>query len=144
MKVIKLVPLLVMVAACQEKTPDPVGRSISRVDVSKVQSGTGRPIDAETMKTRRIAGTWRGLSQGRTIEATFGSDGTVSMQVSDAKGLNDAVTGTWKWTGGTLMGETTGATGELGRYARWSGAFPTDEAMNISGADGAIMVVRRR
>lgn len=133
-----------MLGGCGEKSPDPVGRPLSRVDTSKATSDTGRSVDIHTVETRRIAGTWRGTSDRNGVEATFGSDGTLSIQMMKDGALVDAATGSWKLEDGMMSGETTGATGELRRYASWTGAFSGDRAMNISGAGGAILAVRRR
>jgi len=135
---------LLVLSACGEKAPEPVGRQLSQVDTSKAVSDTGRKVDAGTMQTRRIAGTWRGTTSGRSVEATFGSDGTLSLQIMQGDGLVDAATGTWKLSDGTLSGTTGGASGELKRYARWSAGFAGDRAMNMSGSDGAILAVRRK
>lgn len=136
---------LLALAACGEAAPDPVGRPISKVDVSKAVDKSGKPVDAATMMNRRITGTWRGTTGGHQVEATFGGDGSFSIQIGGTEGIVDAAAGTWKWRDGMLEGGSRGAVADLKRYARWSAAFVGEGAMtmNISGSDGAILTVRR-
>lgn len=125
-------------------SPDePAG--LKRSDLSSVPSAVASRVDRTVIQTRRINGTWKGKIDKDDVEAQFGGDGTLSIQMLRDGSMVDAARGSYAWTSdGHLKGTTEGATAGLAGYASWTAGFPDAGTMLISGSDGTMRLVRRR
>ena len=118
---------------------------LKRTDMTKVPSAVAAKVDAATIETRRINGVWKGRIDKDDVEAQFGGDGTLSMQLLHDGSILDDARGTYAWTSdGRLEGTMKGATKALATYASWTAGFPDAGTMEMSGREGTMRLVRRR
>jgi hypothetical protein len=122
---------------------EPAG--LKKSDLSSVPSAVASRIDRTVIETRRINGTWKGKLDKDDVEAQFGGDGTLSIQMLRDGSMVDAARGSYAWTpDGHLKGTTEGATAGLSPYASWTAGFPDAGTMLVSGDGGTMRLVRRR
>lgn len=122
---------------------EPAG--LKRSDLTNVAPEVAARVDRTVIETRRINGLWKGKVDDADIEAQFGGDGTLSIQLMREGSMVDASHGSYAWTSdGHLKGTTEGATGDLAAYASWTAGFPDAGTMLISGKGATMRLARRR
>lgn len=127
----------------RQAAPAPQAAGLKDLDISKVEDMDGRKADAETLRTRRVNGLWRGAVAGDEIRADFGTDGTLSLMVMRGGSMTEQARGTWTWNkDNTLTGSLSGGRGRLSAFSAWSAGFPDTETMTVSG-QGVTITLRR-